>query len=90
MALETNLPVRGITTQQTVTTNHKDAEGWLNLKIEDANGNEHNIRCFIPLTSENALHRALINKAKNGTGDNIALIGSVNLATDHSVEINLL
>lgn len=66
----------------------KEAEGYLNLKIKDAKGNYHNIPAYIPLTSEKAIHRALLNNCEEGAKE-FEIVGYVNLAQKQDEEIEL-
>ncbi|HGY9608175.1 hypothetical protein [Vibrio harveyi] len=68
--------------------NQADAEAWLNLRVLDKDGNPHNIRAFIPLTSDNAVHRALMVKARSGVDGipvEIDIIGSINFVNNDEV-----
>ena len=74
--------------------NQRDAEAWLNLQVEgvDANGDKvmHNIRCFIPLTSDNAVHRALIGKGEQMQGESFVIHGTVNKVQSQDIDIVLI
>lgn len=48
----------------TNTNGKKKADGWLNITITDANGNDHRLRVGVPLNVDNQLDRSLINAAK--------------------------
>lgn len=77
-------------TQATTSTNgnKKKADGYLNLKLKDRHGNYHNIQCYIPLDKQNAVHRALLNNAEDGSKE-FDIVGHVNVAKDESIEIEL-
>jgi len=66
-------------------SNKAKADGYLNLKIVDRNGNAHNIPCYIPLTKDKAIHKALMSKA----GEELSIIGTVNLAAAEDMVIEL-
>ena len=68
--------------------NQKDAEAWLNLRVVAADGTPHNIRCFIPLTSDNAVHKALMVKAQSGVDGaavEIDLVATVNFVNNEEI-----
>lgn len=70
-------------------------EAYLNLKIQDSQGNFHNVRCYIPLTSDNNVQKAIMDhakrlaeyEAKTGEKQPIMLHGSVNFVKNDAVEI---
>lgn len=70
------------------TRQRKEADGWLNLKVKDANGVSHNIQAFIPLYSDVRLHRALMNKGASPDVE-IQLIGTINIVDKNAPEIEL-
>jgi len=68
--------------------NQKDAEAWLNIRVVAADGTPHNIRAFIPLTSDNLVHKALMTKAQGGEDGapvEISLIGTVNFVNNDEI-----
>lgn len=77
------------TTSQTANgKDKKKADGYLNLKLTDKNGNVHSIQAYIPLNSEDAVHRALLNNCEDGARE-FTITGYVNKAKDQSIEIEL-
>lgn len=89
MSIETQAPATQTRGRNQTGENQKDAEAWLNLAVTDAAGNPHNIRCFIPLTSDNAVHKALMVKAQAmvdaGEAVAIPLVGSVNFVNNEEI-----
>ncbi|MGL4252925.1 MAG: hypothetical protein ACRCR2_02550 [Fusobacteriaceae bacterium] len=84
MAIENNVQPQVTSTGR----NQRDAEAWLNLRVKDSSGNWHNIRGFIPLTSDNNVHKALMVKgaaSEDGTPVEIELIGTVNFVKNEEI-----
>lgn len=80
MAIETQAPAQGNKKEV------KPAEGYLNLKIADKHGNFHTVPCYIPLTSDKPILKALL--AKAGTGETeVTLQGYINLVSDAEIEL---
>ena len=78
MAIVTNESV----VESASSSKQKKADGWLNLRITDAQGIEHSIQAVIPLYKENRVHRALMNK-----GGDLTLVGSVKVVDANAPEI---
>lgn len=52
-----------------------EPEAYLNLTVRDARGAPLSIKCYIPLTSDNNVHKAIMEKAR--TNKEIPIIGNV-------------
>lgn len=78
----------GIQTEtQATATNAKETkkvEGWLNLVVKAKDGTFHSVKCYIPLESNNDVHRAMLNKED---GTEFEIIGTVKHNVTKEIEL---
>lgn len=72
-----------------INDDRRKADGWLNVAIVDAQGNEHKFPKGIPLYESTKLGRSILNKMEADADYAPKLVGSVVVTTGEIEDIDL-